>query len=327
MMNKLQRILIGILAVQLILAVIVFLPKSQASESKSLLGVKADEITGLTVTDDQGATVKLAKSGDAWVAADAANYPADAARITPILDKLVAINTGRLIAQTAAAQTQLQVADDKFVRKLELQTANGSQTLYLGSAAGSDSTHVRLAGQGEVYLASDLATWNIAADLLSWIDPVYLSVPAADVTGFTLKNANGEWTFEKDASGNWTFPALAPGETLDATAVSNLLTQVVGLRLTKPLGQADDAAYGLAQPAAVVTLSAKTADQTKTYTLSVGAQDAGDKSYVVKSSESPYYVRVAEASAKDLVERTRAGFLVQPTPVAPATTIPVTPTP
>ncbi len=318
MMNKLQRILIGILAVQLVLAVIVFLPKGQASESKSLLGVKAEEITGLIVTDDQGAAVKLAKSGDAWTAPDAAGYPASATKITALLTKLAAVNTGRLVGQTAAAQTQLQVADDKFVRKLELQTANGSQILYLGSAAGSDSTHVRLGGQGEVYLASGLATGDIAADLLSWIDPVYLSVPAADVTGLTLKNANGEWTFEKDAAGNWSFPALAAGETLNAAAVSNLLTQVVSLRLTKPLGQTDDAAYALAQPAAVVTLTAKTADQTKTYTLAVGAQDAGDKSYVVKSSESPYYVRVAEASAKDLVERTRAGFLVQPTPTPAA---------
>lgn len=321
-MNKLQRILIGILAVQLVLAVIVFLPKGQASERKSLLGVKAEEITGLTVTDDQGATVKLAKSGAAWTAPDAAGYPASTTEITSLLAKLVAVNTGRLVGQTAAAQTQLQVADGKFVRKLEIQTANGSQTLYLGSAAGSDSTHVRLGGQNEVYLASDLATWGIAADLLSWIDPVYLSVPAADVTGFTLKNAHGEWAFEKDAAGNWTFPALAAGETLDASAVTALLNQVAGLRLTKPLGQTDDAAYGLAQPAAVVTLSAKTADQTKTYTLAVGAQDAGDKSYVVKSSESSYYVRVAEASAKGLVEQTRAGFLVQPTPtpVAPALT-------
>ena len=319
-MNKLQRILIGILAVQLVLAVIVFLPKSQASESKSLLGVKVEDITGLTVTDDQGATVKLAKSGNAWAAPDAAGYPADAARITPILDKLVAINTGRLIAQTAASQAQLGVADGKYVRKLELQTGSGAQTLYLGSAAGSNSTHVRMGGQNEVYLASDVATWNIGADLLSWIDPVYLSVPAADVTGFTLKNANGEWAFEKDAAGNWTLPGLAAGETLNTTAVANLLTQVVSLRLTKPLGQADNAAYGLAQPAALVTLTVKTADLAKTYTLSVGAQDAGDKSYVVKSSESPYYVRVAEASAKDLVGRTRADFLVQPTPMPTAAT-------
>lgn len=324
-MNKLQRILLGVLAAQLILAVIAFLPKGQAAASKSLLAAKAEDITGLTVTDDQGASVKLAKSGDAWVAPDAASYPADATRIAPILDKLAAINTGRLIAQTAEAQARLQVADSKFVRKLELRTASGAQTLYLGSAAGSNSTHVRLAGQNEVYLASDVATWSISADLLSWIDPLYLSVPAADVARFTLKNANGEWAFEKDAAGNWTLPGLAAGETLNATAVANLLTQVVSLRLTKPLGQADDPAFGLAQPAAVVTLQTQAAGQAKAYTLSVGARDAGDNSYAVKSSESPFYVRVAEASAKDLVGRTRADFLVQPTPMPTATAPAATP--
>ncbi len=326
-MTKLQRILIGILAVQLVLAAIVFWPRQAAVAGKPLLDVAAADVTALTIQDDQGKSVTLTKAGDAWVASSAADYPADATKITPVLDKLVAINTGRLVGETTASHTQLQVADAKFVRKIDVQTAAGAKTLYLGSSAGSNTTHVRLAGQNQVYLAGDLAAWNIAADLTSWVDPVYFSVPAADVTGFTLKNANGEFIFEKDASGVWALRGLASGEALDANKVTSLVSQFTSLRLAKVLGKADDPAYGLAQPSATVMIQAKSGDQIKTYTLTIGAKDAADNSYAVKSSESAYYVRSAEYSVKDLVERTRELFM-QATPTAqPAGSAVTTPAP
>jgi hypothetical protein len=61
-------------------------------------------------------------------------------------------------------------------------------------------------------------------------------------------------------------------------------------------------------PNALVTL--ETADTT--VTLRVGAKDADDVSYVVKSSESDYFVHVAEASLKTLVESDREAFLEEP---------------
>lgn len=321
-MNKLQRILLGVLAVQLILIVVVFWPRPTATGAGSpLLGITTDEVSGLTISDDLGKTVKLVKGADGWVAASAADYPADAAKIAPALDKLVALTAGQPVAQTAASHAQLQVADNKFVRKVELQTAGGAKTLYLGSASGARATHVRLAGQDAVYLARDVATWELATDLVSWINPVYFSVPAADVTGFTVKNGNGEFVFAKDDGGAWTLQGLAQGETVDAGAISALLNQATNVRLTLPLGKTDDPAYGLAQPSAAVTLTAKSGDQTKTYTLTVGAKDATDNSYAVKSSESAYYARAAEYGVKELVEKDRAGFLQQPTPA------PETPTP
>jgi hypothetical protein len=89
--------------------------------------------------------------------------------------------------------------------------------------------------------------------------------------------------------------------------------------MTKPLGQTEDPAWGLKAPAAVVTMQVKSGDQAKTVNLTVGAQDATDKSYVVKSSESPYYVRVAEATVQELVSQDKAGFLTAtPTPAASA---------
>lgn len=321
-MNKLQRILLAVLAAQLVLAVIVFWPRAATTGAGSpLLNIKSEDVTGLTISDDQGRTVKLAKAADGWIAASAADYPADATKITPVLDKLAAITAGQPVAQTAASHAQLQVADNKYVRKVELQTAGGAQTLYLGSASGARATHVRLAGQDAVYLARDVATWEVSGDVLSWIDAAYLSVPTTDVTAFTVKNANGEFAFTKNEAGVWTLAGLAEGETLNTGAVTTLLNQAASVRLTAPLGKTDDPAYGLAQPSATVTLTAKSGDQTRTVTLTIGAKNGTDNSYVVKSSESAYYVRVAEFSVKDLVEKARDGLLQQP-PTPTPTVVP-----
>jgi hypothetical protein len=320
-MSRLQQILIATLILQVAIAGFVFWPRPTPAGAggQSLLGdIKTGDITSLAVQDDQGNNIKLAKTGGQWVFPDGGDYPADSAKITTLLDKLVALKGNRLVAQTPSSQQRLQVADGAFQRRLELTTSSGTAlTLFVGSSAGAGASHARVGGQNNVYLVDNLAAWDLGTDPASWVNPVYLSVPPADVTAVTLRNANGEWSLAKDAQGNWTMADLSAGETLSANNVESLVNAVTSVRLLRPLGKSEDPAYGLAQPAALVTIQAKTGDQSKTYTLAVGAQDPGDKSYVVKSSESPYYVRVAEYTAKDLLERTRDRFLeATPTPTS-----------
>jgi hypothetical protein len=327
--TRTQQILIGLLVAQLVLAAALLWPRpATSSGGEPLLGLKTSDITSLSITDDQGKTVKLAKQGDQWVAPDAGGYPADASKVTPILDKLTAIKTGRLVAQTSQSLPQLQVADAKFVRKVEIQGPNGAKTLYLGSSAGGGTSHVRLGGQDNVYLAGNLGTYEIDSNITSWIDPVYVKVTPDDVQGFTLKNASGEFVFTKDSQGKWTMQGLAPGEAFNENNVVSTVEQLSSLRMARPLGKTEDLSYGLAQPLAVATLLVKSGDQTKPVTLTVGSQDSADKSYVVKSSDSEYYVRVPDYTVQALLERKREAFLQQtPTPAAPADVPVTTPTP
>jgi hypothetical protein len=328
-MNRTQRILIGLLVAQLVLAVVLFWPRpAPAGAGRApLLGVKADEITSLTVRDNQGHSVKLAKSGAQWALPDAGDYPADVARIAPVLAALAEMKAGRLVAQTPAAQKRLQVADDAFARRIDLETPAGTKTVYLGTSGGVDSSHVRLGGQDQVYLVSGVADWQLGAEPASWTDPAYFTVPPADVAAMTLGNANGRWSFSKGADGQWSLQGLAPGETLNPESVQGLLDAASYVTLARPLGKTEDPAFGLGRPAAVVTLVASADGGQKTYTLTVGAQDPNDRTYVVKSSESPYYVRAAGAGLQALVEKKREAFLAVPptavpgaAPAAPAPT-------
>jgi len=325
--TRLHQILIGLLAAQLILVGLVFfLPQPGRAAATPLLGdTKAEDITTLTIQDDRGVRIKLAKAAAGWVLPEADDFPADDAKITPVTVKLAALKAGRSVAQNEANFKRLQVADDTYQRKIEISTAAGaSYTLYLGSSAGGRATHVRLAGQRDVYIASDLAPFDVNADAASWINTMYLEASSADAVALTLKNANGEFIFEKNAQREWTMQGVRADEVFSTNNFSTVLTYASSVRMTKPLGKTDHPAYGMAQPSAVVTLKTKKDDQEKTITLTIGARDAQDSTYIVKSSESPYYVKVNDYSVSELVTRGRANFILQPTPTPGPT---ATPTP
>lgn len=314
-----NRILAGILIFQIILSVVVFWPRSATTGASEPLfsGLEAGDIVALTITDADDNSIQLRKTDEGWVLPDADDYPAQTDKITPLLDKIVGLTTGRLVTRTEASHKRLQVAPDDFMRRIDFETADGAKhTLYLGSSPKYGATHFRVDGQSETYLTSELSTWETKAEAASWVDTAYLNIPQDDIIKMTLENTNGTFTFTKDDEGAWTMDGLAADETLDETKVTDSIRRAASVNMTNPLGKEEKAAYGMDEPNVVVTL--KTDE--KTITLRVGAQDPTDKSYVVISSESPYYVRVSEYSVKSLVENTRDDFLQEPpTPTPEAT--------
>ena len=318
-MKRHNQILASVLLIQIILSVIVFWPKAtSAVESEPLFpDLEADTIIALTITDADGNSTALRKITGDWVLPDADGYPAQADNVNPVLEKIVALTTGRLVTRTDASHKQLQVAPGSFVRRIDLETADGTTyMLYLGSSPRYGATHFRVDGQSETYLSNDISTWETNATADSWIDTAYVDVPQADVAKMTLENGNGTFVFTRDEASedgdnNWTMEGLTAGETLAKTEVSAAVRQAASVKMTSPLGKEEKAAYGMDEPNAVVTLET----EGQTIVLRVGAQDPDDNSYVAISSESPYYVRVSEFGVKSLVENGRDDFLeLPPTP-------------
>ncbi|MEE8391610.1 MAG: DUF4340 domain-containing protein [Anaerolineae bacterium] len=315
-MKRHNQILVGVLIVQIILSVLVFWPKSSAAvEGETLFpDLESNDIVTLTIADADGNSVTLQQVTGNWVLPDAGDYPAQMDRITPLLEKIVGLATGRLVTRTDSSHKRLQVAPSDFVRRIEFETMGGeTHTLYLGSSPSYGATHFRVDRQNETYLASDFSIWETNATADSWIDTTYLNVPQTDVIKLTLENANGTFVFIQDAEGNWTMDGLADDETLAETKVTAAVRQASWINMTDPLGKEEQAAYGMDEPNAVATV--ETAD--RVVTLRVGAQDPDDNSYVVISSESPYYVRVSEYSVQSLAENTRDDFIELPPTPAP----------
>jgi len=323
-MSRTNRILAAVLAVQIVLAAVAFWPKptSVAGGESLLAGLEAEQIARLTISDGTGKQVKLAKEMGSWVLPEADNYPCLENKVPEFLDKIVALKTNRLVTQTPASHKRLKVADDAFERKVELELADGTtHRLYLGSSPSYGAIHVRADGQDEVYLAS-LSASDAGIFASNWIDTLYFSVVQDQIMALTLENGNGRFEFEKDDAGTWTMKDLAADETLNENNVTSLVTRVSSLRMLRPLGKTEQDDYGLKEPSAVVTV--ETGDDegnTKTYTIRVGAKDDEDNSYVVISSESPYYVRVSEYTVKDFVEKMRDDFLELPPTPTPEPTL------
>jgi hypothetical protein len=319
-MKKHNQILAAVLAIQIILIAVVFWPSAQASGGQDIpiLGeLEADDIQGLTIEDADGNQVLLAKSEGTWVLPNSGEYSAEQETVTELLDKLVLIDTGRLVTRTDASHKRLQVSEDDFVRKIKVELTSGeSKTLYVGSSPSYGAVHVRLAGQNETYLTSEITSWETNATISSWIDTSYLSLEKDDVVGITLKNGSGELVFNKDSEGKWSMEGLGDDEELNTSNVSTLETRVTTINMLEPLGTVKEEKFLIDEPRAVVEV--RTAD--KTITLEVGGLFTEDNSYVVKSSESPFYVRVNEYAVKDLVEKTRDDYAQPPATPTPAPT-------
>jgi hypothetical protein len=313
-MNRQQTILTAVLVFQILLIGVVFWPRETATGAGEPIfpDLETENIVALTVTDPDGNQIELRKQAEGWVLPDADGFPAQEERITPVLEQITSLTSSRLVTRTPASHKRLQVAADDFVRRFDFETADGAQrAVFLGSAPQYGATHFRVEGQEETYLTADFSTWDTRAEAAAWIDTTYVALEEAEIQRMTLHNASGSLTFTRDEDDNWTLEGLGVDETLDQTKVDSVLRRAASITMESPLGKEERPEYGMDQPNAVVELETTEA----TITIHVGVLDPDDESYVVGSSVSPYYVRVASYSLQDLVEKDREGFLqLPPTP-------------
>ena len=311
-MKRHQQILIGVLAVQIVLGIILFWPKSGATGSSDPIFPKlaVDDIVSLDISDDQNNNIVLQKTESGWVLPAADNYPIKADSVTPILENLVKMDKTTLVAQTDASHKQLQVSKTDFQRRIIIKTdGKGDYVLYLGSAPRYTATNFRVEGQSEVYQTTQLSNWELNTSANMWVDTAYVTTDQETLSQVVLENTQGTVTLAKDGE-NWTLANLQEGEEVSQGKVSTLVRNASNVTLMEPLGTSVDPAYGMEAPLAKVTVTTEEGMQT----LLIGTKDLSDNSYVVKSSTSPYYVRVAEYNITTMVEDGRDAFLLQPEP-------------
>jgi hypothetical protein len=311
MMKRHQQILLGVLALQVILSIVVFWPRKAVTRSGEFVFSDLDvaDVVGLSWVDNQGERMVLRKVEGSWVLPEAGDYPVNDASVTALLEKLARLSQTSVVARTEASHRPLQVSEDTFQRRLDLEVAGGkTTTLYLGSAPRYTATHFRVAGQVETYLTTELAVYDVNVRFPAWANTAYAPIDQASITRVVLENEQGSFEFVKDDD-IWVLTDLAEDEEVSPGSTSALVRSVSTLSLTQPLGKTEDPAYGLESPQAVVRVYT---EEGREHSLTVGARNSSDSSHVVKSSDSPYYVRVAEFNVLAWVENDRADFLVEP---------------
>lgn len=311
-MKRQHQILAGVLLVQILVSALVFWPKPASTGTGEAVfpDLAADDVVMLRITDDTGNEIVLQRSDEGWVLSDAGDYPALEGTVTQILEKIAGLQTGSLVTRSDTSHKQLQVAEDEFVRRLLLETADGdTHTLYLGSAPRYTATHFRVAGEADTYLTTDLSTWELNVQPNQWIDTAYTQIDQEAVISVVLENGQGTFTLVRDENGeNWTLADLAADEQIATSSTNAVVRNVTNMTLSAPLGTEAQPEYGMDEPNARISIETPEGTQT----IVVGAEDEGG--YVAKSSESPYYVRVAEYTVKPVVENAREDFLLEPEP-------------
>jgi len=323
-MSNLNKILATVLVVQLLITGLVFWSKTAVTEAKSgplFPKFEAKDVTEMTVSDSEGNKINLAKKEDKWVLGGVDDFPADGTKITPLMEKIQKIETNRLVTKTDGSHKRLQVGTEGYNRLVEFKLADGtSHKLYLGSSAGAAATHVRADEQAEVYLTGEMNSFEANTQASGWIDTLYFTVPQTMTKAIVLENANGKFEFQKTGEITWTMKGITSAETFNQSSFNTLLNQITSLRMNKPLGKKVEASYGLDKPSATVTIEA---DQK--YILDIGAPTEADGgSYAMKASNSLYYVQVAKFTGENLVNKSRADFLMSEAPPSENDALPPT---
>ncbi len=300
MTKKTNIILCALLLLQVAFIAYLYRPGQVAGppEIAFFAGIKAADISGLDITDEENKSIVLAKRGDAWVISSDDNLPVNKAKLEALLDKLVGLRSSRLVTRTKASHARFKVEDGSFIRKIVLHLDDGSShTLLLGTASNYNTVHVRADNADAVYLANDLAAWEAPVAPNSWWESSYVQVNPADLTGLTLKNGHGNFTLTKGEDRRWHM--AGDDRELAAPAVQNFLAAATRITLTEYLGTAGQEEYGLQGPAATLTLDSPDT----TVTITVGAHDATSGAFYVKSSASPFFVTVASTAIEPLLEQ------------------------
>ncbi|MBK7535239.1 MAG: DUF4340 domain-containing protein [Myxococcales bacterium] len=250
-MNRLNKILSGLLAVQLAITGLVMSSTGGVTPPRPapvLPGLDVAKVTRLQVFpssgDQRGVTasppvgaVDLVKRGEGWVLSSGHDYPAESTPINELLSKLAGLTHTGPIARSAARAKQLGVAEEDYQRKVVLTVDGKEHALLVGEAVGGRQTAVRLGAVPEVMAVSGLSAWAIDPQVRTWVKPVYSEV-ARDQLSQVLVQRDGDSVELTKDGGQWKLTSagapvtLGTGEVLDVQAVEEVLGQVSRVELT-----------------------------------------------------------------------------------------------
>lgn len=254
MLSRSNVLLAIVLVAQLVLLAISVVTSSRIETRPPepiLAAMTAADVERIRFADDLDNEVTIARGEAGWVLPGADDFPVDGDKVEELLDKVEGLDTRRLIATNPVNFARLEVADNDFRRKLNLESGGAAQLLYLGGSGGVDTVYLRRAGEDNVYLGQGLSSWELSTQTSTWLDANYVNAPLADLVEIRVDNAEGRFTFMRDGD-NWRYAELPEGEAFEDTKMPIISRNAASVRLLEPLGLEALDEYGLDDPQAVV---------------------------------------------------------------------------
>jgi hypothetical protein len=322
-------VLAGLLAAQIALALFLGLRGaglSPAGRDTPLAAFEPAKVERVRIGQRGLDAVVLERREKGWQVQSLSGFPASAARVDALIERLAGLKRGLPVATSQDALARLKVADNDYEGRLSIE-GGGKElaALYLGDAAGVRRRFVRAAGEGAVYEA-ELSPTDIPAKADDWADRAVLGLDEGDIQRIELPGL----TLER-AEGGWRLADLKDGEALDQPKAADLARRLGSLSFVSVLGAEAKPEYGQDAPALEWRIALASGD-TPTYRLSklkaepapTAAEDSaeakpkGPEWYVLKVSDRPHYLKVASYTAEALLGAKRDALLVKPDAVPAA---------
>ncbi len=257
-MTRTQKQLLGLLAVQLVLIVLLRSPFSRASGSvalKPLLpALEAFTPARIELFGADEDKVTLIRQGEGWGLDELGGFPADANKVDDLVEKLRGLQVRRPVVSSSRYHEAFKVTDDTNEGRVKLfgdRADDAKVDLLLGTSANYRSLHVRSRGEDPVYEVRDLATYDVRAKPGNWAHMEFVDVPEAELASVVVSNAAGSFELVRGDDG-WS--AVGSDIVLDQDKVSTLVRSASSLRLAEPLGPVGGGGAEPADPALTVTL-------------------------------------------------------------------------
>jgi hypothetical protein len=225
-MKKLTFWLTSLLLIQLLLAVAVLWNsqrEARLNQPKPLLSIDWQAVDSISI-EDKTKGVYIEKSEEQWMLSKE-QLPASNDKVNELLGNLEKLHTGWPVATTSKSHKRFDVAEDKFIRRVQLYS-NGEVLgeLFFGSAPGLRQSHVRRKGDDSIYTA-DIDALDMLPSSRPWFDTELLAVKdARTIKGpdYNIKKVGTIWAF------NRTGPSIFLGNTKQGKLNQKNVERLVG---------------------------------------------------------------------------------------------------
>ena len=111
--------LAAILVAQLAIAGWVLLADDEAATSEQLLGLEPSAVTALQISDNEGGSLQLTRSGDGWMLDG--GLPADGGKVQEAIESVATASAGWPVATSTDSQRRFEVTEESHQRRLRLR--------------------------------------------------------------------------------------------------------------------------------------------------------------------------------------------------------------
>ncbi|HVM59688.1 MAG TPA: DUF4340 domain-containing protein [Verrucomicrobiae bacterium] len=255
--------------------------------------------------------IALSQTNSAWSIAVPVAAAAEPAAVEQLLSHLGGLTAKQFAADVATDLDKYGLAAPMATISLLGAGTNTITQLLVGSSDPSNTVRF-------VKRADEPFVYGVDPDIISWLPANYLAlrshrltdVAPEAITRLTIEAKTGKTVVERGADKKWKLVEPAQG-VLDDDALQHLLDEWGALRAEEFIREGRDnlTEYGLDQPAATITATARD----KTQSLSLGKPRGSDSRFALWSNP-PLVLAISASGANTLMKD-----VVTPTNPAPAT--------